>query len=753
MGSRSLRPLLLACTALVASSAILPAFAQDATPATTTTGDETQLQTIVVKGKRVKAGSVADTPLATETTAEELRKKEVNSVLDLKQIDTGVQYSSTDKGFVIRGMEGNRVTTLVDGIPIPYLSNSARAGGPSTSTNANGGATTFSFNALSSVDIVKGADSSRAGSGALGGAVVLRTLEPEDLIGTGRNWGGIAKSTYDSSNRSMGGSLAVAGRSGNTSILLQGSYTKGHETESTGDTAGIGFNRDEANPADFTERNLLFKLRQQLEGGHRIGVTAEHYNRDLDTDLETIAGGTTSSRGYNGLVGFEDSRRDRVSLDYDFANGGAFFDTVQSTLYWQKVQREAGNEGTRLANPTGYWYRNNALEEESVGISGKLDKDFDTGDLTHKLTVAGSYSYFWTQSFTDGMDGCIAGTYVGTACNSLHADQSDMPDVTGSRLSVRVDDEMRLRDSALFVTPGLSFDWFDYNPQETDGYKDNAGYAGLPDARSGNRLSPKLLLGYDVSPDLQVFGQVSMAYRAPTVDELYLRYTGSSPFSGAYAVVGNPDLKEETGTGIELGADYDSGSSKLRVVGFYNDYRNFIDSRDIGPVGSYSSYTEYYNRSHVRIAGVEIGGSHEFANGFHVSGSLTYTSAKDVDEDEYVRTVVPFRAITGIGYSAESWGADLTGIFGSAMRESSTANVFNAPGYGIANLTAWWEPKQLEGLRIQAGIYNIFDKQYWDGVAYRDLSTSTPSNSNTNQPLAFYSEPGRHFKISITKTF
>lgn len=753
MGSRSARPLLLACTALVAVSAIRPAHAQDATTTTpAANGDETQLQTIVVKGKRVPAGSVADTPLATQTTAEQLRQKEVNSVSDLKQIDTGAQYSSTDKGFVIRGMEGNRVTTLVDGIPIPYLSNSARAGGPSTTTNANGGATTFSFNALSSVDILKGADSSRAGSGALGGAVVLRTLEPDDLIGEGRNWGAVAKSTYDSSNRAFGGSLAVAGRSGNTSALLQGSYTKGHETESTGETGGIGYTRDEANPADFTERNLLFKLRQDLEGGHRIGVTAEHYDRDLDTDLQTIAGGTTSSRGYDGLVGFEDSRRDRVSLDYEFANGDAFFDTVQSTLYWQKVQREAGNEGTRLVNPTGYWYRNNALEEQSVGISGKLGKDFDTGDLSHKLTIAGSYSYFWTQSFTDGMDGCIAGTYAGSACNSLHADQSDMPDVTGSRLSVRVDDEIRLRDSAFFVAPGLSFDWFDYNPQETAGYQDNSGYAGLPDARSGNRFSPKLLLGYDVSPDLQLFGQVSMAYRAPTVDELYLLYTGQGgPVQ--YAVAGNPDLKEETGTGFELGANYDSGASKLRVVGFYNDYRNFIDSRDIGPVGSYSSYTEYYNRSHVRIAGVEIGGSQQFANGFHVSGSLTYTSAKDVDEDEYVRTVVPVRAITGIGYSAEEWGADLTGIFGSAMRESSSATVFNAPGYGIANLTAWWEPKQVEGLRIQAGIYNIFDKQYWDGVAYRDLSTATPSNSNTNQPLAFYSEPGRHFKISITKTF
>ena len=58
--------------------------------------------------------------------------------------------------------------------------------------------------------MVRGADSSRIGSGALGGALVLRTLEPEDLIGEGRDWGGVAKTTYDSEDKSVGGSLAVA---------------------------------------------------------------------------------------------------------------------------------------------------------------------------------------------------------------------------------------------------------------------------------------------------------------------------------------------------------------------------------------------------------------------------------------------------------------------------------------------------------------------------------------------------------------
>ncbi|WP_184143534.1 TonB-dependent hemoglobin/transferrin/lactoferrin family receptor [Shinella fusca] len=751
MQARRSRSALLACTALAVFSLSAGAFAQEATKAD---DQSTALQPIVIKGKRVArpAGSVADTPLATQTTAETLREKEINSPADLSRIDPGVQFSSSDKGFVVRGMEGNRVTTLVDDIPLPFLTNSARSGGPSTTTNANGGTNVFSFNSVSTLDIVKGADSSRAGSGALGGAIVLRTLEPEDLIGEGRNWGGLVKGTYDSANKGVGGNVAVAKRFDATSVLFQGSYLRAHEADNAGSVGGIGFARDEANPADITEYNLLFKLRRELEGGRKIGLTAEHYNRDTDTELLTLQGGTTSSRGYQNFFGFEDSARDRVSLDYQQDEPGGFFDTVRSSIYWQNVKREAGNEGYRIPNPKGDWYRSNQLEEQSVGIVSTLGKHFDTGSFTHDLNIHGNFSYFWAQSFTEGRDGCIAGTYVGATCASLHADQSEMPDVNGSRLGLTLDDKIRYGDSAWSVTPGLGFDWFSYNPKETAGFTGNPGYSGLPDSRDGARLSPKLLVGYDVNEDIELFGQWSMAYRAPTVDELYLLYTGQGGPS-QYAVVGNPDLEPETGMGFELGGNYDAGDTKMRMVGFYNKYRNFIDSDDIGPVAPYTNYTQYFNRAHVRVSGIEFSAYHELDNGLHLNGSFTYTNVRDTDTDEMLRTAVPFKAIAGIGYGQESWGVDLTGIFATAMKESKDATKFNAPGYGIANLTAWWEPPQTKGLRIQAGIYNLFDKEYWDGVALRDVSTATPSNSNTNQPLGFYSEPGRSFRVSITKTF
>jgi hemoglobin/transferrin/lactoferrin receptor protein len=45
---------------------------------------------------------------------------------------------------------------------------------------------------------------------------------------------------------------------------------------------------------------------------------------------------------------------------------------------------------------------------------------------------------------------------------------------------------------------------------------------------------------------------------------------------------------------------------------------------------------------------------------------------------------------------------------------------------------------------LRAGVYNLFDKTY-----YNALNT----NGTLPQPYAYYSEPGRTFKMSLTQTF
>lgn len=737
MGTGRFKSALLFGTALALISTTAAVHAQEAA---SQGNDTTVLERITIKGKRVQAGNAAanalsDTPLASTTTAEEIREKEITSINDLgNTTEPGVDYVESKPGKVgglfIRGLGGPRVVTLVDGIPVPYLENFARSGSFSVSTGVSDGSNSFDFSSLSAVDVLRGADSSRVGSGALGGALVLRTLEPEDLIDEGRNWGGVAKLTYDGDDRSLGGSLAVAKKIENTSVLFQSSYKKGHETKNEGHNDVVGVRRTKPNPADYDQNNLLFKIRQDLEGGHRIGLTAERFDVDTDSDLKTLQGPTYTPGNYWGA---ENTRRERVSLDYNYdaLSTDGLIDAATLTAYWQRLAKEAGSYGTTVAAGANY-LRNNAMEESAFGVTGSALSEFTVGKFDHEVRFGGILEFSDTQQY-------LAGLPAGVSVN-----KSDMPDIDGRRFGFYVDDRIGFGESGFALTPGIRFDWFDYDPQST------ATFTGtMPNGKNDSRFSPKILATYDVTPNVELFAQWSMAYRAPTVNELYLNFGGVG-----YSVLGNQALEPETGHGFEAGANYEDGDLSGKLTVYHNRYKNFIEF-----YGAFPTYS-YRNIDKVEISGVEFKARKDFANGIFLHGSLAYSYGKDKGSDKFLRSVAPFKSIVGVGYEQEQWGVELAGIFAGGAREDgpatpvtggpTTYETFDAPGYGIFNLSGWWEPEQTKGLRIQAGVYNIFDKTYYNAVAVRDVNTS-PSTSN--QPAAFYSEPGRSFKISLTQKF
>ncbi|WP_104667564.1 TonB-dependent hemoglobin/transferrin/lactoferrin family receptor [Ensifer adhaerens] len=744
MLTRHRRLALLACAAVTFVPPISEAFAQSAKPATTAEAgaNTTVLQKIVAKGNRVTTapkGSIADTPLASEIDEKTLEAKQVTDLDDLgRSVDAGINASKKDSGINIRGLSGPRILTTIDGVPIPFISNSART--QTATTNANGGGDTFDFNSLSALDVVRGADSSRGGSGMLGGAIVLRTLEPEDLISDGKDWGALFKTIYDSEDDSITGSAAVAKQFGDTSVLFQGSYRKGHERENEGTVGGTGPTRTEANPLDFDQSNLLFKLRHQLEGGHRIGLTAESFRRDADADLLTDQGAPRTYK-IGDYRGFEDRSRKRVSLDYDFEalSSDDLFSFARATLYWQELERSSGANGrTRFDVPYG---RDNSINNKSIGFSGSAGKDFEAGGFDHsvlfRLDVQRSdwNQYTWALCPTP------------TTC-PVNNNQSEIPTVKSTTIGAVLEDRISMGDSAFALTPGVRFDWFDYQPEANAGFQANPTEPrfGEPRDRDGARLSPKLLATYDITPDVELFAQWSMAYRAPTVDELYSRFYNRAQ---GYAQLGNPDLKPETGNGFEVGANFDTGDLTGRFAAFHNVYDNFIETKTtINPVTRFMEI-RYENVQKARISGFELSALKTFDNGFNVHGSIAYAYGKNEDTDKRLRSVAPFKAILGAGYSQETFGVDLSTTLSAAMSDDGAANTFDAPGYGIVDLTGWWTPEEFKGLRVQAGVYNIFDKKYFDALALRDTNVGSPSN----QPRDYYSEPGRTFKISLTQRF
>jgi hemoglobin/transferrin/lactoferrin receptor protein len=158
----------------------------------------------------------------------------------------------------------------------------------------------------------------------------------------------------------------------------------------------------------------------------------------------------------------------------------------------------------------------------------------------------------------------------------------------------------------------------------------------------------------------------------------------------------------------------------------------------------------YTNVSSASISGLEANVIKTFDNGINLHTSLAYTYGRNDDTQERLRSVAPFKAIVGGGWSNDEYGFDLSSTLSSQMTGNDNAlTSFDAPGYGIVDLTAWWTPEQVKGLRIQGGIYNIFDQEYYNALAVREVNLS----ATASQPKEWYSEPGRTFKISVTKTF
>lgn len=697
-------------------------FAQQQTAATDPNG--VQLKPIVIKNNRATSGSVSDSPLANVITAQEIRQSNVDSIKDLTNtLEPGLAVSTTTGGVNIRGLQNDRVLTTIDGIPIPYLDAAIRG-------EVNGGsADAYDLSALSTFDVLYGADASRLGSGAMGGAIALQTLEPEDLLAPGKAFGGLVKLTYDGSDRSFISSGAVTQKVQNTSVLFQGSYKRGHEIRGTGDIGGYGPARTEADPRDYDRSNLMFKLRQELEGGHTIGITAERNRYDSDTNLNSDAGTTYDNRDYNQN---RKNDRDRVSLDYRYeSQNDGLVNNARATLYWQKMTRSYGTDTIRFGALAGPFSRHYKLEDERYGATGYANLGFDTGTLSHSLTVGGDFSVGKnTQSFT-GDDACIRGLQSPT-CGFLHINQSDTPDVDSYRFGMFAEDRISIGDTPFAVTPGLRFDWFKYEPDSISGYANN----------TDSRISPKIRFSWQATPALELFAQISTTYKAPQVDQLYVTY-----LSAGYGTIGNPNLSAEKGYGIDIGANFGTQDSGGKITAFVNRYNDFIDTVTTRTTAFPLGLTEYRNLDKARIAGIEVKAHHNFVNGFNVHGSFAYAKAMNLDDDIPLASALPFKGVFGVGYNAETWGVDSSVVAAAYINQTISTRAGTTtrrlPGYGIVNLTGWWEPNQLNGTRLQAGVYNIFDKTYYDAMNVNSVENVTER----------WSEAGRYFKISLTQKF
>lgn len=719
---------------VIAICAASPASAQTTNQTTNATSDSQTLDTVVVEGKKERLDRKA-TVLTDSISGDTIAKKQVDDINDISRLDPAISYSRGSDSFTIRGLDQNRVLTTIDGVPITWFPD------PS-SRNLTGGISSFNISSLSSLDIVRGSDSSLYGSGALGGVVMLRTLDPEDLLTGDKNWASLTKGSYDSSNRSWHIDEAFAVRANDTYFLLQGGYVGGKQRENNGSVSGYGVDRSIANPADFDNNNLLFKVYQHVGKEHRFGFTAERFYFD-----GTTHGLNQAVRTYTPGTFYEDQtkKRERFSASYDYmGNGDGWLDEAHANIYWQRQRLETSQYGNRIPVPTGFYLRDAQTEERVYGFNVNGFKTLQLGATTHTVRVAIDTSFSKYQQYAGGEDSCPPPPYTRPfmTCQFMHVNQADSPTTESKNFGFAFEDEIAFYDGRVRITPGGRFDWYERDPKHSARYEQNSGFTGYPDSQSDSRFSPKLRGEWDVANKVTLYAQWAQAFRAPTASELYFNYTNP----GFYYTRGNPDLKPETSNGFDIGVqlgDKDLGGS---ISVFSNRYKNFIDQVSLAgnrefPLGRF----ENINRARVTISGVEAKGHWQIGNGWHTNFALAYAEGRDTDKDEYLNSVPPLKGMVGLGYAQEIWGADVNlTAAGKRNKVAKNSDYARAPGYAVVDLTGWWEPMGEKGPRLQAGVYNLFDKTYWNALNLR---------SSTSYPKEFFSEPGRSFKLSFIQKF
>ncbi|MEZ8028669.1 TonB-dependent receptor domain-containing protein, partial [Enterovibrio norvegicus] len=137
--------------------------------------------------------------------------------------------------------------------------------------------------------------------------------------------------------------------------------------------------------------------------------------------------------------------------------------------------------------------------------------------------------------------------------------------------------------------------------------------------------------------------------------------------------------------------------------------------------------------------------------GLYSDFSVAYTQGKDKENGEALDTVSPLSAYFALGY------ADVEGTFGGKVAVKAVAGKSDddwsnangkdnvtAPGYAVTDVTAFYRP--MADLTLRAGLFNAFDKKYWE---YTNLIGSEA----IDQGLDRRTQPGRNWGIEAEYVF
>ncbi|KAF3996955.1 TonB-dependent hemoglobin/transferrin/lactoferrin family receptor [Glaciimonas immobilis] len=635
-----------------------------------------------------------------------------------------------NEGINIRGLEGNRILLMEDGIRLP----SAFSFGPLEAGRGDYG----EMNLYKRVEILRGPASSMYGSDGLTGAVNFITKDPGDFLDIFKKPTYFSiKPSYDSADNSLTTTAVAAFGGERFDAMLIASKRAGHETQNQGGRYITGPNRDAPNPQNTNKSSLLGKVIFKASPRDKLTLTVVHHEGRTASDvLSAITKTTVGLEAHDSLV------RNRYSLDYDFKdsqkNGSRLLQQAHALLYFQDASnRQYSYEQRR---PAADRTRDSVYSERTIGGSAQAESAFSTGGLQHKLV-------YGLDASMARISGLRNGTVPGFG-ESPFPDKA-FPDTDYALFGAFVQDDIKLTPHGAFtLVPGVRFDFYRLSPKMHD-----LAYTGTATSSSGHAVSPRLALMLEINPALIPYIHYARGFRTPTPDQINNSF--GNPMFG-YSTIGNPNLRPETSNTMELGlrGHIGAGNNILRysAAGFTGRYRNFISQEIVS--GSGRPYVDpyvfqYINRGEARISGVEGRFDWQFVNGLGVKAGLAYTkgTTRSDGQSKPLDTVNPFMAVVGLRYQPHArWftEGDISYQAAKNHHDISRSTYYAPPSATVADLRAGFNVNK--HATLYAGISNLFNNKYWNWSDVRGLADSSTVKDA-------YTAPGRSFNVGLKLQF
>ncbi|MGI2259896.1 TonB-dependent hemoglobin/transferrin/lactoferrin family receptor [Shewanella sp. GXUN23E] len=689
-------------------------------------------ETLVVVGSRVATEIAGVSGSVAAISADQLQSSLANNLQDAIKAEPGVEVAGTGKfglgSFNIRGMTDDRVKLLIDGIEQPVF---FKAGTGSPHTNViNEYSGQIELDTLTAIEINKNSASSLYGSDAIGGAVLLRTKSPDDIL-QGDEQALAVSFGYSGANAGFKNTWEGAVDLGDWQGLMIYTFRDESQTQTHDDSLDvIGVQRGIADPAAYTSHNLLLKSVAQLTHSQTLSLTAEMYRKDGDTDLWSMEGYLVPARRggkdtiYIGNRLESEQARWRLTAAHEWQADLSWFDFSHWQLSWQQATTDNSNFRVKNTDCLGGCELVRNREDRHLQLHGQFDKAIDWSAASQTWSYGLSVVRSEFDSFFEDHD-FAAGTVARTS--------TTMPAASALRSGVFVKQQLALDGLPLTWDLGLRYD--DYR---TDPASD------LPEHQS-DVLTYNAGLMWTVSDALSAYVTVGSGYRAPSLYDLYYRL--DLPH---VVILPNEHLQAEQSTNSELGMRWFGSGLQAEIAFYYSDFRDFIDSVTDDSV--FPAVMQYQNVGEAWIRGLELKAHYQldsWIEGGFMRLSAAWAEGENRNTGRALDSVAPFNTTLTLGYEHPSgrWGGELFAKYSDAKTADDWSELDNlsAPDYLYLDLLAWWQIN--DRLKLQLGVMNLSDEKYW---LYPNLAGQQPDEQiNPDR----FTQPGRHINAALQYRF